>query len=221
MREVQRLDYGRLSRVERTPQGGIRAPANLTRTGVFVYKRADGSEVRELRHPEEVFAEDSLATLAGAPITDLHPSKPVRPNNWRKLAIGHVGEQVKQDGKFVAAQLSIQDQAAIVAVERGDRKELSCGYSCRIDPTPGEYEGERYDQAQTNIRYNHVALGPSNWGRAGNEVALRLDSQGNQTVDNPPSKKETPSMKYTIDGVEYDTGSSEFVQALTQHEARR
>ncbi len=220
---VERLDFGRLSGVERTPQGGIRCPAHLTRTGIFVYTRADGSTVRELRHPDEVFSADSIATLSGAPVTDLHPSTPVRPSTWKTTAVGHVGEDVRADGSFVSARLMIQDADAIAGIERGERKELSCGYSCRLDHTPGEYEGERYDAIQRSIRYNHVALGPENWGRAGNDVALRLDNKGNQITAGSPSEPKTegePMQKYTIDGVTYDTGSPEFIQAITQRDKR-
>lgn len=224
---VQRLDFGRISQIERTPQGGLKCPANLTRTGVFVYTRADGSIVRELRHPEEVFSEDSIRTLAGAPVTDLHPDQPVRPSNWKTTAVGHVAEAVKQDGKFVSAALLIQDGETITRIDRGERKELSCGYTCALEHTAGEYDGEKYDAIQRGIVYNHVALGPENWGRAGTEVALRLDSSGNQTftaAKSPPDQKtegeKMPDQKYTIDGVTYDTASPEFLQALAIRDKR-
>lgn len=194
-------------------------PANLTRVGVLVYSREDGSKIRELRHPDEVFAADSLSTLAGAPVTDLHPTKPVRPSNWREVSVGHVGDEVKEDGKFVAASLTIQDESTIVKIEHEDRSELSCGYSCQLDETPGDFEGERYDAIQRSIRYNHVALGPAGWGRAGNEVALRLDAQGNQITDNPADKptKETVPMKIVrIDGVDYEVGSDAHINKLEE-----
>jgi len=206
----------------------MRVPANLTRVGVFSYTRADGSTVRELRHPDEVFAEDSLDTLRSAPVTNRHPDRAVSPSNWRSLTVGHVGEDVKQFGSFVSARLMIQDAGAITDVERADGdpealRELSCGYSCRLDETPGEFAGERYDAIQRSIRYNHVALGPAGWGRAGNEVALRLDSNGNQLAAGDPSSKQSEDprpMKYTIDGVTYDTNSPEFIQALTLRDKR-
>lgn len=222
MRLVERLDFGQFTKVERTPQGGLRVPANLTRIGVFTYTRDDGTIVRELRPPDEVFAEDSLATLAGAPVTDLHPTVPVRPSNWRKLSVGHVADDVRGDGKFVAAKLLIQDAEEIAAVERKDRCELSCGYTCKLDETSGEYEGERYDMIQRSIRYNHVALGPKGWGRAGAEVALRLDAKGNQVaaVEPPSNTEEATIMKYTIDGVTYDTNTPEFMQALSLRDKR-
>jgi hypothetical protein len=173
---VHRFDVATLGNAERTPQGFLRIPAYLTRVGVLEYRRADGELVRELRPRDEVFRAKSLATLSAAPVTDLHPTQMVTPKNVRQLQIGHVSDEVKADGKLVAAHVTIQEADAIAAVEAGKRRELSCGYQCRIDATPGEYEGERYDQVQRDIVYNHVAIGPKNWGRAGRDVALRVDS---------------------------------------------
>lgn len=173
---VHRFDVATLGNAERTPQGFLRIPAYLTRVGVLEYRRADGTVVRELRPREEVFKADSLATLSAAPVTDLHPSTMVTPANVRELQIGHVSDQVRADGALVAGYVTVQDEAAIAAVQAGKRRELSCGYACRIDATPGVYEGERYDQVQRDITYNHVAIGPRNWGRAGRDVALRVDS---------------------------------------------
>lgn len=160
----------------RTPQGFLRVPAYLTRVGVFAYTRADGSTVRELRPAEEVFKADSLATLSSAPVTDLHPTEMVSPKNVRALRVGHVGEAIRKDGKLVAAHLTVEDHEVIAKVESGDRREISCGYQCRIDATPGTHEGEKYDVVQRDIVYNHAALGPRNWGRQGRDIALRVDS---------------------------------------------
>jgi hypothetical protein len=173
---VTRYDVAELGSIETTPQGFIRAPAYLTRAGVLDYRRPDGTVVRELRPPSEVFAPASLATLSAAPLTDLHPSEMVSPANVRKLAIGHVSDDVRQDGQHVAANVTVQDAAAIAAVEAGQRRELSCGYTCDLEETPGSYHGQPYDAVQRRIRYNHVGIGPKNWGRAGSSVALRLDA---------------------------------------------
>ncbi len=48
---------------------------------------------------------------------------------------------------------------------------------------PGTHRGERYDAVQTSIRYNHVALGPKDWGRAGSEASLRLDDNSAEAVE--------------------------------------
>lgn len=182
---VHRFDVATLGNAERTPQGFLRIPAYLTRVGVLEYRRADGQVVRELRPRDEVMRGQSLATLAAAPVTDLHPTEMVTPKNVRELQIGHVSDAVKADGNLVSAHVTIQEASAIAAVEAGKRRELSCGYQCRIDQTPGVFEGQPYDQVQRDIVYNHVAIGPRNWGRAGRDVALRVDSAdgGGDEVD--------------------------------------
>jgi len=177
----------------RTPQGFLRVPAYVTRAGVLEYKRADGTTVRELRHPDEVFRPASLESLSAAPLTDLHPKEMVSPKNVRSLRVGHVGEAVRQDGHRVAATVTIEDEQMIALVERGERREISCGYACAIDATPGVWDGEHYDAVQRDIVYNHAALGPRNWGRAGSEVALRLDSGDAMTATAygaPPERRD-------------------------------
>jgi len=165
----------------------------VTRAGVLEYKRADGTTVRELRHPDEVFRPASLESLSAAPLTDLHPKEMVSPKNVRSLRVGHVGEAVRQDGHRVAATVTIEDEQMIALVERGERREISCGYACAIDATPGVWDGEHYDAVQRDIVYNHAALGPRNWGRAGSEVALRLDSGDAMTATAygaPPERRD-------------------------------
>lgn len=209
-----RADASALAKVERTPQGGIRASAFLTRTGVFTYRLDDGTERRELRHPDEVFNADTLSSLEDAPLTDLHQGK-ITTKEYKK-SIGHVRSPSRSDS-FTKGVVVIQDAKAVAAVESGSRKELSCGYTCSLDMTPGEFEGQRYDAVQRNIRYNHVALGPADWGRAGKDVALHLDSKGDMVVNEtpPPADHEDKKMEYeTIDGISYKVGSSEHLQAL-------
>jgi hypothetical protein len=41
---------------------------------------------------------------------------------------------------------------------------------------------EDADYVQTQIRYDHAALGPEGWGRLGRDVCLRLDSNQDQIV---------------------------------------
>jgi len=189
---VCRFDAAPIGKGERTPQGFLRIPAHLTKSGILKYRRADGTTVRELRPESEVFAPASLATLRAAPVTDMHPPEMVSPSNVRKLSIGIVSEDVRADGELVAAAVTVQDADAIAAVERGERREISCGYRCRIDATPGTYRGQPYDQVQRDIVYNHVALGPRNWGRAGRDIALRLDA--NSAVMESPDSDDSEVM---------------------------
>ncbi len=168
--------------------------AHLTRTGVLEYRNPDGSVRRELRLPEEVFDAESLATLEDAPVTNEHQGM-VTSDDYRAKAAGHVSGSPRADGAKIAANLVIQDAGLIADIEASRKREVSCGYHCNLDFSPGVYEGSPYDCIQRQIRYNHVAIVPR--GRAGSEVALRLDSAGDQVFGED-------SMKITFCGKEYD-----------------
>jgi hypothetical protein len=100
----------------------------------------------------------------------------VTPENAKKLAIGWGSEKVERQDMMVAGNVTVMDGPAIDEINRGTLREISMGYRCRIDQTSGVHpEFGRYDQIQRQIRYNHIALGGVDWGRAGKEVGLRLD----------------------------------------------
>lgn len=181
--------------------GFLRVKAFATRTGVFKYTKADGTVYRELRHPDEVFHADSLASMHDIPVTNNHPKeKLVDSKNAKALMVGYTSKAVPE-GQFIATSLTVTDADAIQDIQAG-KQECSSGYQCELDETPGEYEGERYDAIQRNIRYNHVAI--VDRGRAGPRVRLNLDAadaveEGIETI------KEVPQMKkIKIDGKEFE-----------------
>ena len=182
MARADRYDVLRLDGVTKTTHGGLRIPATLTRTGVFEYRRADGTTSRELRRPEEVFSPTALASLESAPLTIGHVPQ-VGPDNWGSVAAGHVVGTPKRDGDFVASDCMISRGDAIRGVEDKSLQELSCGYSVDIDPTPGMWQGQPYDVEQKNMTYNHVALLPQGAGRAGPDVRLRTDAKDGEITD--------------------------------------
>lgn len=62
---------------------------------------------------------------------------------------------------------------------KSGKKELSLGYFCDYELSEGEFNGQRYDAIQRNIRGNHIAL--VNKGRMGSDVrvydhAITMDS---------------------------------------------
>lgn len=177
MERVYRLDLksGRASNVRATPQGGLLADASLTRTGVFEYRTQGGDVRRELRPASEVFAKESLDSYKGAPVTIGHPGR-VGPGNWKDHTVGHLDE-VERDGDFVRGNMRIQHDDAIGKAESKELREISMGYTCDLDPTPGTYQGQKFDAVQRNIRINHAALLPSGEGRMGPEACLHLDSR--------------------------------------------
>lgn len=178
---VSRQDRGEIGALVRTDAGAARVRARLTRVGVQQYQGADGKWHGELRPVEEVFAPESMASLKACTLTRLHPPQFVSTKNWRELSIGHAGEDVAPDGRWLAATLTIADGAAVADAEAKRLCEVSCGYEADLEHAPGVYLGTPYTYVQRRIRYNHVALGPEGWARAGRDARLLLDSSSETT----------------------------------------
>jgi hypothetical protein len=217
---VSRFDRGVIAgEMVRTPEGYLRGVARVTRTGVFAYRNADGTTRRELRHPNEVFAADSLSSIKMIPVTNGHPKERlVTADTAKELSIGFTGEDARPDGKFLMVPVTITTSDGIAAVNAG-RKELSLGYEVSLDSKSGEYDGERFDCVQHNIRYNHLAI--VDRGRAGAEVALHVDGEEIQVEINSkqPTKKEMNMAKITLDGIEYEA-APEIINALSKAQAK-
>lgn len=219
MKNQLRMDFGRLGKAKQGPAGSVRIPCSLTRCGVFQYKLPGGKVRSEYRPPEEVFHSDSMESAKGVSVTHLHPKAGrVTPQNTQDLTTGFVTDSVERRDTFLDATIQVNAGHVLGMVNSGELSELSMGYECDLDFTPGiSPEGERYDCIQRGIRYNHVALGPENWGRAGREVSLHLDSQGNQVApeDLPePGEEEMKIIK--IDGREFEYGSEDHIEYITQ-----
>lgn len=196
-----------------TGEGYIRAKAIVTRTGIFLYNNADGTIRRELRHPEDVWNEDSIASMELIPVTNNHPEeKLVDAKNFKKLAIGFTGETIKKDGDYILANIVITDQDGVDWVQNQGRKELSLGYTVDLHPENGIYNGEEYDFRQKNIRYNHLAI--VNQARAGSEARIALDSM--DTVQILKEDFEMTKRKIKIDNEELmvEPSTADYVERL-------
>jgi hypothetical protein len=132
-----------------------------------------------------VFDAESLASFNLLPTTNQHPPVLLNAENARRYAVGALGDIRIDENEWVVATLLIHDAEAISAVESG-RSQLSNGYSCELDETPGEWNGQHYDSIQRKIRGNHCALVDA--ARAGPKARLRLDAS--DAVTGEPS--ETP-----------------------------
>jgi hypothetical protein len=190
-----RLDGPRLDE-----NGFLKTTAIATRVGVFVYRRPDGSEFRELRMPEEVFNPDSMNTLEMIPVTNNHPSESlVTPKNAKLLQVGMTGK-VTHDATYLKTDVVVTDEKAIQEVQNG-KEQLSCGYTCELEHTSGVFNGERYDAVQRNIRYNHLAIVAR--GRAGPQVRLHLDAEDaveveSSEVQNNDKENEMQNKKFML-----------------------
>lgn len=225
MKKVRRYDVGRIDGASMTSNGYLKARALATRSGIFNYLKADGSVRRELRHPDDVFNDESMKSLAGVAVTDLHPPEPVHSQNTSSYGKGWTGEDVKRNGDTIEVPITVTDAALIEKIMRGAQEEVSCGYFCVMDETPGEWEGEKYDARQVAIEYNHLASVPL--GRAGPECKIRMDAADAEMVEQKKiigglskdvldpvteitgsGKKEKKMAKLIIDGVEYEIQDS-------------
>lgn len=201
-RHVKRFDVGKLQSAQKTPQGFLRAPAYATRVGVFKYRQPDGTIRSEYRPPDEVFKPESLATLSGIPLTNKHPAELLNTSNATKYQVGYTGDQVEPEGAFVCTGVTIVDEKTIKEIEAGEKRELSCGYVCDLEDTPGIFEGEAYDCVQRNIVYNHLAIVGK--GRAGPQARLHLDSSDAVMVDNQNLKEGLSMEKVSMGGVDHE-----------------
>jgi uncharacterized protein len=147
--------------------------------------------VRVFRPAEEVFHRDAMASLAHRPITLDHPSGSVTASNWKRLAVGDVGDEVVRDGEFIRVPIKIMDADAITSVAE-DRREFSLGYSLNLDMTPGEFEGRAYDAVAREFRYNHLAAVRA--ARGGTSLRIideRTYSDGQEPHKTEPARRET------------------------------
>lgn len=221
----RRYDASPLPPATRLDNGWLSAFGRISRVGVFEYRQADGTIRRELRPPDEVQAPPALASFAMVPVTLGHPPEGLlNAETTRERAVGNLGDSVRADGDFVVANLLVTDGKAVTAAGEG-QYQLSCGYSCDVDESPGVWRGERYDAVQRNIRGNHVALVGA--GRAGPEVRIRLDAGDAVCVMSTPGQSEKlsteglPTMrKIKIDGVEYEV-SEQVAQAYERAQKLR
>lgn len=219
LKHVKRFDVGTLKSPEKTKEGFLRVDGRISRVGIQIYRTGGGATRREFRPADEVFSEDSLASFRQVPVTNDHPTQLLDSKSAKEYVVGSIGESVRRDDDFVAAPLMLYNEDVIAAVECG-RSQLSCGYSCDIDETPGEWNGQQYDAIQRNIRGNHVAL--VDVARAGPGACLRLDADdaavlGCERIASKPAPEEKTRMaNLRIDGINLEITEGN-AAAIQQH----
>lgn len=173
-KKVRRLDLGDLQPAVKRGDGTIRVQGHLTKCGVFTYVKPDGGISRELRTQEEVHSPASLNSFSGIPVTNDHPPEMINADNAKQYTVGSLQGTPFADDDHVRGDLAIYDSATINAIRRG-KKQISLGYTCDLDETPGEHPVYgKYDAKQVNIRGNHCAIVST--ARAGSTARVRLDA---------------------------------------------
>lgn len=151
----------------------------LSRVGVFDYMGAQlpgapdpGKRYKVYRPAEELGAPACLDSFRLVPFIDEHEMLGATEDGLtpaeRKGVGGVIGDSVTFDGEYMRGNIKVFSQA--LANEIRNKKELSLGYRCSYDWTPGVFNGQTYDAIQREIRGNHVALVKR--GRMGPDVAV-------------------------------------------------
>ena len=183
-----RSDSNPVSSVKKTKEGFLIVTAPVGKVGIVSYRQPDGSMRREFRPPEELFHADSIESLRMKPITNEHPPVPtadaglLTTKTASKFSVGSLSNDIhaaESDGMLMAT-FAIHNDSAIKAIE-GGKRQLSPGYTADVWDEPGIWNNQPYDCVQRSIRYNHTAL--TGRGRAGADVAIRLDSLGNEEIE--------------------------------------
>jgi hypothetical protein len=184
-----------------TNDGYMTAIARVARTGIQMYRgsevgRPDLEWARVYRPENEVFAADSLRTYAHRPVTNDHPPVAVTADNWKQFSVGHIGDEVIRDGRFVKVPLTLMDKAAIEDFRRG-KNQLSLGYGTQLRWEKGTApDGQAYDAVQTVIRANHLAVVKT--ARGGSD--LRLGDRA--TSSNHERNEDMNLVKLTVDSID-------------------
>lgn len=157
------VDRAALSTSRRTADGYLAANVRVARMGIQSYLglelgRPELGMVKVYRPEGEVFDKEALGSFAHRPVTNDHPSEAVGAGNWKRHAVGMTGDEVARDGEFIRIPMVVMDQAAIDLIDSGKR-ELSMGYGCSLEWTPGTTPaGEAFDAIQKNSCRSRLEL---------------------------------------------------------------
>ena len=157
----------------------------IAKAGVFDYLGREISdslpetEVYKVYRPWEEL-EKSAKDFEGMPLKYGHewvePSK-------RDVKIGAVSGEVKLEEPYLIADIKIYDKDAIEEITNKGIVDLSPGYKAYYKKEAGEYNGEKYEFKQQDIKYNHLAVVEN--GRSGKEV--RIADEHWKSLDSSPT----------------------------------
>lgn len=177
----------------------------ISREGVFPYSGAQigapadqRDKIFQVYRPgSELSAPEALDSFRLVPIIDDHTMLGDGHTAAEDKGVaGVIGEQVKFANGIMTANLKIHSKSLAEKIKNG-KTELSCGYRCAYEFTPGEWDGQKYDVIQRQIRANHLALVDE--GRMGPEVAI-LDRMTftADAKEQPPVDEELKAMLVAI-----------------------
>lgn len=216
LKQVTRIDSIPAGSTYFNEQGFLHDTPIVTSTGIFEYGLPDGGVRRELRLPEHVFDKQSLASYAGKPVIITHDAGAIDKNNVMKEIVGTIISEGFRDGEDVRCKVVIHD---IDKVKRTPYRELSLGYNLDLIEEPGEWNGEKYDAIQTNIRINHLAIVDK--ARAGEQSHLNLDGKKVELDDRKAPKGGRRKMKNATRNDSVAMTPEELVEAINAYKSSK
>lgn len=156
----------------------------ISKVGVFPYSggqiddaNLDPNKIYQIYRPEdELSSPDTIDSFKLLPFTVEHAMLGSEEEGMtapeKKGVHGVIGEDVFFEDGYLKGNIKIFSEKVKKLLD-GGKRELSIGYRCLYDMTPGAFNGQDYDGIQRSIRGNHLALVDE--GRSGKDVAV-LDS---------------------------------------------
>ena len=149
----------------------------LSKVGIYPYlgRQIDDSLepnkiYRVYRPAEELLNEETVKSFNLVPLINDHEmlGKDYKPAE-EKGVDGIIYNPRVVHGDMLIGNIKIYSEKMMKDIKNG-KKELSMGYTCMYDITPGDWDGQPYDVVQRNLRGNHVALVDK--GRMGSDVRV-------------------------------------------------
>ena len=133
--------------------GVLRAPIAAAAAMVQEYT-IDGKTIKVLKEPTELKAAADCARML--PVTNDHPSQRIVTDQkeikgWTDLV------NYDEKAEKIRTNIEVRDAETIKDIQEG-KDNVSIGFMCDLDYTPGTWKDEKYDAVQRNIVLNHVAI---------------------------------------------------------------
>ena len=149
----------------------------LSKVGIYPYlgKQIDDSLkpnkiYRVYRPAEELLNKETVRSFNLVPLINDHEmlGKDFKPAEKKGIDGIIYNPRVAHENMLIG-NIKIYSERMMKDIKNG-KKELSMGYTCTYDLTPGDWDGQPYDVVQRNLRGNHVALVDK--GRMGSDVRV-------------------------------------------------
>lgn len=189
----------------------------ITKAGVFPYlgkqisPSLEPDKIYQVYRPEEEIKK-AASTFKLVPLVDDHTMLgPDFTPAEQKGVHGVLGEDIQERNGTLFADVKIFSEQLKREIQDG-KKELSLGYFCKYDLTPGQYNGMHYDAVQRDLKGNHIALVDN--GRMGHDVRV-MDAMAFDALDIVGSIDENPNHSPKNGGIKIATGSMNITKNLS------